>query len=179
MTSSSRTTDADATIELNHGHSPEHPMAWRLLTRLNATARAVEEVAYNMRIITHLLANSDLRHLSAYADDMDAAVASLGPVDAELRVATEDAIAMWGLPPGSALSTIVGHAPESMHAPLKAALAELTEVTRELQSDGEVAEGVLEQATRLVQRRITELGRTGADATYRSRVAAANPSGPS
>jgi len=155
--------DSTADIDL----TSDDPLAWQLLQTITATAAAVEDVAYNMRIVTHLLANSDHRHLGEYATDMNAAVDRLAPVDAELRQQSTTAATAWGVPSPAPLSTIVAAAPQLVAAPLSEALAQLQGVTRELQEDGAIASEVLEAATRIVSQRCRELEQMSADPRYR------------
>ena len=146
------------------------PTAWQFLQALKDTTAAVEAVAYNMRIVTHLLANSDHRHLAEYAADMSAAIDRLGPADAAMRQRATEVAGSWGAGDGASLSAIVSAAPPPLAGPLGEALGALQSVTRELQEDGAVASEVLEAATQIVSRRCRELEHATADPTYRPPV---------
>lgn len=144
----------------------DDPIGWRLLQDLTAATQAVEEVAYNMRIITHLLATSDHRHLHAYADDMVEAVERQQAPDAQLRTTADAAAATWGIPTTSPLSRVVAASPEGVRAPLTEALLRLQAITTELQHDGEVSGTVLEQAVKIVGQRGRALESASSDPTY-------------
>jgi len=147
-------------------------LGFRLLSELRATTRAVETIAYNLRIITHLLATSDHRHLHDYADDLVEAVDAHEPIDARLRTVLEDASRAWGVAAGGPISAIVAAAPQPVEEPLQEALAALQTVTDEMQSDGLMATTVLDQAALIVSRRAREIESANAeDPRYRPPVA--------
>ncbi len=142
------------------GIATDDSMAYRLLHELRETTRAVETIAYNLRVITHLLATSDHRHLHDYADDLVTAVHAHEPTDVRLRAVLDEAARAWGIAAGRPISTIVAAAPGPVHEPLHEALTALQSVTEEMQSDGLMATTVLDQAALIVSRRARELEST-------------------
>jgi hypothetical protein len=148
------------------------PTAWELLERLGDAADAVEAIAYNMRVITHLAAISDHRHLQAFANDLTAATEHHVPADRALRDAAHEAASAWGLPTASPLSQVVAAAPDGVRDALGRKLNELQSVTRELQQDGAVVSELLESALRVVSKRCRDAEqRPVTDPTYRPLVA--------
>jgi hypothetical protein len=155
------------------GGQPEtgdDPIGWRLLQDLTAVTRIVEEIAYNMRIISHLLATSDHRHLHAYADDMVEAVERQQEPDRQLRETAEIAATAWGVPATSPLSQVIAAAPDVVRNPLSEELARLQAITTELQADGDVSRTMLDRAVKIVSQRCRALESAGDNSTYREAI---------
>lgn len=145
----------------------EPGVEWRLLAELAAAADAMTGVAYLMRIMSHMLAVGDHRHLAAFARDLDNAVTALEPVNVRLtEVATEAAVA-WGMDSsGWNMTELVAKAPTEVSLPLANAVEELLAISRELKADGAVAEELVEGAVQLISNRRGEMESGGPSLTY-------------
>jgi hypothetical protein len=145
----------------------EPGVEWHLLAELATAADAMTGVAYLMRIMGHMLAVGDHRHLAAFARDLDNALTALEPVDVRLtEVATEAAVA-WGMDPaGWNMTELVAKAPTEVALPLTHAVEELLAISRELKADGAVAEELVEGAVQLISKRRSEMESGGPALTY-------------
>jgi hypothetical protein len=148
------------------GHQ-EPGVEWRLLAELGTTTDAMVGVGYVMRILSHMLAVGDHRHLAAYARDLDNAVTALEPVNLRLTEVVTEAAVAWGMSPsGWGMTELVAKAPAEVSLPLAQAVEELSLISRELETDGAVAEELAGGAIGLVSKRRSELESGGPPLTY-------------
>ncbi len=158
-TSSATASDIDLT--------QSDPVAWRVLHQLDTTTDAVSAMAYHLRILTHLLAVADHRHLDGYTADLIAAVDTHDQVRGQLDVELAAARQAWGLLPGTSLREVVDAAPAAVVEALRTAMEGLRTVTEELREDGTTANALAEAAVRIVEQRCAGLER-GLPGTYRA-----------
>ena len=100
------------------------PVGWRLVAALRVALESATGVAYNARVIAHLLATSDHRHLAEWAGDLDGASEAWTAAQAGLATVCAEAATTWGASPLADMAALLDIAPADVTEELAQELIE-------------------------------------------------------